>query len=219
MGRLFHVGGERVTVFRIALAVLLAAYGLAAQAQTLPKPKEFYFDKDDSARPIVVAQGEGEALNQNLLKMRERGRKPVEATAQLAHVAIQQNRAELANQLYGEAMQSSPASSSLGRSVRWNYAWDLYRVGETKLALELWAELASAFGSHSWIPPTLALGLWSEDRKAEAVQWYAAAMRTEPDLWGNPANFPALLPDWREQDRARLAEVLAAWQANPPAWP
>ena len=64
MGRLFHVGGERVTVFRIALAVLLAAYGLAAQAQALPKPKEFYFDKDDSARPIVVAQGEGEALNQ-----------------------------------------------------------------------------------------------------------------------------------------------------------
>ena len=201
------------------MAVLLVAYGVAAEAQTLPKPKEFYFDKDDSARLIVVAQGEGEALNETLLKMRERGRKPVEATAQLAHVAIQQNRAELANQLYGEAMQSSPASSSLGRSIRWNYAWDLYRVGETKLALELWAELAGAFGSHIWVPPTLALGLWTVDRKAEAVAWYAAAMRTEPDLWGNAANFPALLPDWREQDRARLAEVLAAWQANPPAWP
>ena len=206
-------------VFRIALAVLLATYGLAAQAQALSKPKEFYFDKDDSARPIVVVPGEGEALTETLMKMRERGRKPVEATAQLAHLAIQQNRPELANQLYGEAMQSSPASNSLGRSVRWNYAWDLYRVGETKLALELWAELADAFGSHTWLPPTLALGLWSEDRKAEAVQWYAAAVRTEPDLWGNPANFPALLPDWREQDRARLAEVFAAWQANPPAWP
>lgn len=213
------MGEARVTVFRIALAVLLATYGLAAQAQALPKPKEFYFDKDDSARPIVVAQGEGEALTQELLKMRERGRKPVEATAQLAHVAILQDRAPLANQLYGEAMLSSPAGSSLGRSVRWNYAWDLYRVGETKLALELWSELAGAFGAHTWIPPTLALGLWTEDRKAEAVQWYAAAMRTEPDLWGNPANFPALLPDWRDQDRARLAEVLAAWQANPPAWP
>jgi hypothetical protein len=61
--------------------------------------------------------------------------------------------------------------------------------------------------------------LWSLDRKTEAVQWYAAAVRTEPNLWGDPTNYVTLLPDWREQDRRRLAEVYAAWQAAPPAWP
>ena len=69
------------------------------------------------------------------------------------------------------------------------------------------------------LPPTLALVLWDLDRKAEATQWYAAAVRTEPLLWGNPANFPTLLPGWSEPERKRLAEVFAAWQADPPAWP
>ena len=33
------------------------------------------------------------------------------------------------------------------------------------------------------------------------------------------ANFATLLPDWSPRDRDTLAQVLAAWQAAPPAWP
>jgi hypothetical protein len=220
MGRLFHGGGERVTVLRVVLAVLLATGGLSAQAQAQVKPKEFYFDQDAAtAREIVVVEGEGDALAAELVKARERGRRQMEATAQLAHVAMSENRADLGKSLYGVAVQGTQASSGVGRSVRWNYAWDLYRNGDLELALDLWSELSGGFGAPSWVPPTMALALWSLDRKPEAVQWYAAAVRTEPDLWGNPANFAALLPDWREEDRKRLAEVYAAWQASPPSWP
>ena len=210
-----------MTLFRTVLAFLLAMYGLAAQAQAIPKPKEFYFDRDVSARLIVVANGEGEALAQELLKMRERGRKSIEATAQLAHVAMTQNRPELSKQLYQQALQSTQGNtnSTINRSIQWNHAWDLYRNGEPEPALRQWTELASGVGAPAWVPPTMALALWSVNRKSEAVQWYAAAVRTEPLLWGDPANFPRLLPDWREQDRAKLAEVQAAWQANPPSWP
>src|SRR3546814_11714243 len=70
-----------------------------------------------------------------------------------------------------------------------------------------------------WVPPTLALGLWTLDRREEAVQWYAAAVRTEAMQWRDPANLPALLPDWREEDRAKLAEGAAAWAKPPPSWP
>jgi hypothetical protein len=65
----------------------------------------------------------------------------------------------------------------------------------------------------------LALALWSAGRKDEAVQWYGAAIRTEPQLWRDPANFTRLLPDWRDSEHATLAEVQAAWAANPPQWP
>jgi len=51
------------------------------------------------------------------------------------------------------------------------------------------------------------------------VQWYAAAVRTEPNLWSDPANFARLLPAWNDSERSKLAEVHAAWQANPPSWP
>ncbi len=208
-----------MTLYRTVLAIVLAIYGLAAQAQALPKPKEFYFDEDVNARPVVVVKGEGETLTQQLVKARERGRKTVEATAQLAHIAMSGDRAQLGKSLYQQALQSVESTSGLARSVRWNYAWDLFRNGETEPALTLWAELARGYGSPSWVPPTLALALWSAGRESDAVQWYAAAVRTEPNLWNNPANFPKLLPSWRDQDRARLAEVHAAWAAKPPSWP
>lgn len=209
-----------MALFRFFLAILLAVYGFAAQAQNAPKPKEFYFDADAmTVRKIVVVQGEGEALAAELVRMRERGRKLIEATAQLAHVAMSDKRVELGKSLYQQALASTAANSSIGRSVRWNYAWDLYRNGEFEPAYATWSELAGGFGEPTWLPPTLALSLWSLGRKAEAVQWYAAAVRTEPNLWSDPANFPKLLPDWREEDRKRLAEVYAVWQTAPPAWP
>lgn len=207
-------------LFRTVLAILLlAAYGSVANAQTLPKPKEFYFDQDAAAKPIVVVEGEGEALAQALMRERDRGRKQVEATAQLAGVAMASGRIDLGRSLFGQALAESQASSTVGRSVRWNYAWALHRNGDTTAALGYWSELAGSYGALSWVPPTLALALWNLDRKAEAVRWYAAAARTEPVLWGNPANYPKLLPQWRQQDRDVLAEVHAAWLQNPPGWP
>lgn len=198
--------------------MMLSAF--AAQAQTPMKPKEFYFDPDASTvRAIKAAEGEGEALAAQLVKLRTRGRKQVEATAQLAHLAMEEKRIELGKSLYAAAVRDTTGNGNLGRAVRWNYAWDLYRNEEFEPALALWSELVAGFGQPSWAPPTLALVLWSMGRKMEAMQWYAAAVRTEPTLWNDPANFPTLLPDWREEDRLRLVEVQQAWAANPPAWP
>ena len=94
------------------------------------------------------------------------------------------------------------------------------RQGDVEAALQQWSELVSGrLVKPAWAPPTLALALWRLDRKPEAVRWYAAAVRTEPALWRDPARLPALLPDWTEADRALLGEVLAAWSADPPPWP
>ncbi|MGH8080655.1 MAG: tetratricopeptide repeat protein, partial [Lysobacter sp.] len=50
-------------------------------------------------------------------------------------------------------------------------------------------------------------------------QWYAAAVRSEPDQWRDASRYAQLLPEWRASDRAALAEVQKAWAANPPNWP
>lgn len=205
----------------LAGVLLLAGLGaFGAQAQSLPKIEEFYFDSDSAAAPLVAIQGEGDGLVDQLMKQRERGRKAIEATSQLASLAVAQGRGDLGRTLHQEAIAAGPASTVVGRSARWNYAWDLYRLGEPEAALEQWKMVqASMRGNPGWVPPTYALALWTLGRKAEAVQWYAAAVRTEPQLWRNADNYPQLLPTWREQDRAALAEVLQAWSADPPAWP
>ncbi|ASE53729.1 MULTISPECIES: tetratricopeptide repeat protein [Stenotrophomonas] len=206
---------------KILASVLLASGAATAwAAPAMPAPQEFYFDSDLAAAPMVAMQGEGDELVTQLVRLRERGRRAVEATVQLASVASTQGRAELADQLYGEALKEAPAQSSAGRSVRWNYGWDLLRQGKPEAALEQWLSSAgNARSKPSWVPPTYALALWRMGQKQEAVQWYAAAVRTEPSQWSTSANYAQLLPQWREDERASLAEVQQAWAAAPPAWP
>ena len=204
------------------LAGMLLASGPAAAwaAPALPAPQEFYFDADAAAAPVQVVQGEGDELVSQLLRQRERGRKSLEATVQLAGVAIGQGRAELGQQLYAEALQAAPAASPSGRMVRWNHGWDLYRQGQADAALAQWQEAASGLrGNPSWVPPTYALALWQIGQKDDAVKWYAAAVRTEPARWSTSANYAALLPTWRDSERETLAQVQQAWAANPPKWP
>lgn len=212
-----------MAIARQMVAGVMLAMGACvfnASAQSLPAVQEFYFDNDVAAAPMVVVQGQGGELVDQLMKQRERGRKSLEATVQLAGVAIAQGRPELGRSLYEQAATTASASSVPGRSVRWNYGWDLFRLGEVEPALAQWsAAQAGLRGNPSWAPPTYALALWTLGRKDEAVQWYAAAVRTEPQLWSSNARFAELLPAWRDSERAVLVEVQQAWAAKPPAWP
>jgi tetratricopeptide (TPR) repeat protein len=204
---------------------LLLAAGLMAaagtQAQALPKPAEFYFEADALAvKPIVAVRETGEAATQKLVRLIQRNPHAVAERAQLAHIAMEAGRVELGRQLYADTLARVTPSDGLYRPLLWNYGWDLYRAGDGEAALKHWQRLVEARNSTaSWIPTTLALALWSLERKDEAVQWYAAAVRTEPAQWLTTQGYAQLLPEWKESERATLAEVHAAWVANPPTWP
>ena len=210
-----------VTKRMVAGALLLAGLFVAnVQAQSLPKINEFYFDDDVAAKPFHVVPPEQADVVDQLMKLRERGRKGVEATAQLASIAYRDGRTELGGKLYDEAMGAVADTSVQARSLRWNHGWDLYRRGDAQDALNLWSKAAeSTRGNPSWLPPTLALVLWKLERKDEAVAWYAAAVRTEPGQWSDTAAYAQLLPSWNDAERTQLAQVQQAWAANPPAWP
>jgi tetratricopeptide (TPR) repeat protein len=202
----------------VVLAAGMAVFGVAAQS--LPTLQEFYFDDDIAATvPNVVPADANDVVDQ-LMKQRERGRKQLEATVQLAGVAYAQGRPELGRELYAEAEKTAPASSTQGRMVRWNHGWDLYRQGDAEGAIGQWHVVQAGIrGNASWVPQTYALALWTLGRKDEAVKWYAAAVRTEPEQWNSTAAYAQLLPTWRDAERATLAEVHQAWAASPPAWP
>lgn len=206
---------------RVPLAVVLASFAVLAHAQAVPAPREFYFDQDaGTTRAIVAVPGEGEAMIERLAATVQRRPSDVESRAQLARVAMLDGRRELGEELYRTAQRNAGSNQRLLRTVTWNYAWDLYRAGDAAAALAQWQGLLGGWpAAADWQPPTLALALWKAGYRREAVAWYAAAVRTEPQLWRDAANYPQLLPDWREDERATLAEVLAAWQADPPAWP
>ena len=210
---------RRAGAFALLLPLLLP---LALHAQSLPKPNEFYFDEDAlTTRPLVLVKGSDDAAQQRLLKvMNGKGRDANLAAGQLAHIAYAGGGADIGSALYSRALASVDGSNGLSRQLLWNQGWDLYRSGDAEGALASWQKAGvEGFNNPAWAPPTLALALRTLQRRDEAVQWYAAAVRTEPLRWRDPANLPALLPDWREQDRAKLAEVAAEWRAAPPSWP
>ena len=202
-------------------AVLLVLLPFAVCAQEIPRPREFYFEVDsDVTRPLQLYPGSDDATVERLLKARERGRRGegALASAQLAQIAYASGRAETGAALYSEA-RARADGARMRDALHWNHGWDLYRSGDFAGALQQWRSAgAERLKGPSWLPPTLALGLWKLDRKDEAVRWYAAAVRTEPRQWQAP-DLAQLLPGWSAADRAVLAEVAAAWQANPPSWP
>ena len=211
---------------RAAVWVVLASisFGSAcsiASAENLPKPSEFYFDEDRGTTRLVVAlQGEGDALVDRLVAQIQRDPQATEERAQLAHLAMEGGRRELADQLYQAALARMSANSQQYRGLVWNYGWDLYHAGDAQGALDQWSKIVNGRPTGAdWLPPTLALALWKLGRKDEAVAWFAAAVRTWPNQWNSAEDFARLLPQWRDEDRADLVQVLAAWQANPPAWP
>lgn len=204
---------------RFVLAGVLLAIAGAATAQQLPRQAEFYFDTDSAQRPVLVLKDRGDAAIARLMRQIERRPDAVLEGAQLAHFAMEAGRHDLGRQLYDRALRGIGINNALWRPVKWNYGWDLYRAGDAEAALVQWSELGSQSLNPGWLPPTLALALWKLDRRAEAVQWYAAAVRTEPRQWSTTDAYAQLLPDWRDDERAVLAEVQAAWAADPPAWP
>jgi len=214
----------RKLFFTTLAGVILAAAGLSgtaiAQGATLVPTSEFYFDEEPrTTRPLVAIEGSGDALAQKLLKEIQRNPRAKAETAQLAHMAMAGGRPQVGRELYDRALAQLDTNNALYRPVLWSYGWDLYRLGEHEAALAQWtALLQSRKVEADWMPPTFALVLWQLDRKAEAVQWYAAAVRTRPDRWNGSDQYAALLPEWSGEDRAVLAEVQQAWQADPPDW-
>ncbi|PPT98724.1 tetratricopeptide repeat protein [Xanthomonas arboricola] len=204
-----------------ALLALLGGVWSMAQAQNLPKPKEFYFDEDrGTPKAVIAVQGQGDAVVDRLAAMVQRDARAAEPRAQLASLAYAGGRTQLGDELYQGALALVANGSQQYRAITWNYGWDLLRADQPDKALQQWASLANGRpAAPAWLPTTAALALWRSGRKQEAVEWYAAAVRTWPDRWSSTASYATLLPDWREAERASLAEVFAAWQANPPAFP
>jgi len=144
---------------------------------------------------------------------------PPLSSSQLAHLAMPGGRTDLGRELYSRTLVRVGPTEALWRAVMWNYGWDLYRAGDAVAALEQWRTLMTLRSTTpSWLPPTLAVVLWTLGRKDEAMTWYAAAVRTEPGQFLDSARHAQVLPEWTDAERATLAEVQAAWARNPPAW-
>ena len=205
---------------RVLLAAALLAVAGVVSGQEMPRPVEFYFDADASAmRPVLVLKDRSTPAIERLIRQVERKPDGILEAAQFGHYAMDVGQTRAGLDGYSRAISRLDINNGLWRPIKWTYGWDLYRAGDAQGALAQWVELAGRGVAASWMPPTFAMALWKLGRRDEAVRWYAAAVRTEPTQWSTTDRHAQLLPQWRPEERATLAEVQAAWAANPPGWP
>ena len=58
---------------------------------------------------------------------------------------------------------------------------------------------------------------WKDFAQHTVDQYFA--LNPNDAVYQGAHRFDGKLPDWSDAERSTLAEVQAAWQANPPAWP
>src|SRR5690606_35961154 len=99
--------------------------------------------------------------------------------------------------------------------AHWNYGWALFNGADTASALKQWqiaAELHS--GNPSWVPTTMAVGLWLTGYNARAVEYYAAAVNSDPDRWSNAVDVAQATADWGANEKLAIEAVHAAWRSS-----
>ena len=141
---------------RFPLALGLALCSLLAQGQSLPAPKEFYFDADpQTTRAIVVLSGEGQEVVDRLAATVARRPDDVESRVQLARVAMQSGRLELGDELYQAAQRNAASNQRLSRAQSLLETTDLpiERVSEAS-GLGTATNLRRHFTAHVGVTPT-----------------------------------------------------------------
>ncbi len=203
--------------------VLLIAAALAgtpalalAQAAVLPPIAEFYFDDDSAARPIEVVSPEGGDVVRRLERALQRDSRNALALGQLAGIAYASDRADTGESFYATALGLASTGGTHQRQLLWNHGWDLFRADRHEAALEEWLKAIAAHrGRPSWAPVTLALALGRLGREAEALEWYAAAVRTRPERYVDRAAMERAYPTWRAEDIDVLVALAAKAAAAP----
>lgn len=99
----------------------------------------------------------------------------------------------------------------------WSYGWALFNLGEDGCALAQWRRAAALAGGHPyWLPYAAAESYWRLGRQRLALQWFAAAVRSQPSRWGSEASIRASTygRNWSDAQRSMLIDMLHAWQAH-----
>ncbi|WP_454259440.1 hypothetical protein [Pseudoxanthomonas mexicana] len=208
------------------LAVVLVSVVFSAHAQSVPKPKEFYFDEDKTmARPIVVVEGPREKPRcRHSCANATVAADMLEATAQLAHIAFSDGRTDLGGQLYQQALaQTDVKGATWGAAVQVELrVGPLIARARVEPALTRWVEACQCLRDRTLVGAAHvgagAVAPGPEAGSGRLVRRCCAhgTRRSGPTRATSPRIAPRLEA---QEDRDTLAEVLGAWQANPPTWP
>lgn len=211
---MWTAGGIRRALALVVLVVATAS-PLHAQSGNVPAPAGSYPDGDPAAVRPEMLDPQDRAARQNLEQIIRRAPKNVPAKVQNAWLLLARGTRQRGYDAFEDAIASAPAGSLPLRHAHWNYGWALFNGAELQQALDHWLIAADLHGGHpAWVPTTFAVGLWLTGRNDLAIDYYAAAVKSDPDRWGETAGLAEATRDWGANEKLAIEAVHAAWMAR-----
>jgi len=181
----------------------------------VPQPAERYVDADPNARADPKIEANDANLSRYLDDRLAQDPGDVPARAERGYQRAQRGDANGAEQDYARARKAAADTVGRQRYVLWSHGWALLAQNQPEAALKDWREAQHLHGGNPyWVPYSFALALHAAGRDDEAVAYYAAAARSQPERWGTRAAMLETTKSWKPHERARIEAVYALWQAR-----
>lgn len=199
-----------------ALALLMTLGGLAPAARAqdgIPAPAGVYADNDPAAVRPDMQDPQDRAARRQLDQVLKSNPDNVPARVLDAWMLFEAGNRSRATRAFESAIASAPDGSLPLRHAHWNYGWALFSSADNAGALQHWQAAADLHGGHpSWVPTTFAIGLWLTGHTERAIEYYDAAVASDPDRWGDAAGVAEATRTWGANEKLALEAVQAAWR-------
>ncbi|MBB5207468.1 tetratricopeptide repeat protein [Chiayiivirga flava] len=194
-------------------AALLVLAALTHAQDIVPPPEGIYADGDPAAvRPALLDPQDRNARRQ-LDQVLRTNPDNVPARVLDAWMQFERGSRPRALQAFNDAIRSAPEGSLPLRHAHWNLGWALFASADNAGALEHWQTAAQLHGGHpSWVPTTFAIGLWLTGHSERAIEYYQAAVDSDPDRWGDAAGVAEATRAWGANEKLAIEAVQAAWR-------
>lgn len=205
---------RKTGVSQMILAIaLLAMASLVRAAEPVPPPDGIYADNDPAAvRPVLLDPQDRDARRQ-LDQVLKTNPGNVPARVLNAWMLFEYGSRPRALQAFQEALRSAPDGSLPLRHAHWNLGWALFASADHTGALEHWRAAAALHGGKpSWVPTTFAIGLWLTGHSERSIEYYQAAVDSDPDRWGDAAGVAEATRDWGANEKLAIEAIQAAWR-------
>lgn len=185
----------------------------AAVTAPLPVAAERYPDKDAAAVMPEVIGATDTRGRQELEQLLEYSPQHVPARVKHAFHLLTRGLNRRATQEFEYAIRVAKPESLSARHAYWAYGWGLFRMAEYRKAIEQWMQAERLHGGQpAWAPWTYAIGLWVAGDTDLAVEFWSAAVRSDPERWGASRGLEREIRDWPANQRLAAEALQAEWK-------
>lgn len=195
------------------IPVFAIAFSMTTTAAELPVPLASRYPDADHEAQIRVPQLEEETRFKQLQRSARRGKLTPAGLAALAFgYSIRGDAANAGSALDAARSHAGRRTGTL-RHVLWSAGWSYINLGDYDSAARAWSESAELHGGQPyWLPYSMAVLAELDQQRELAVQWYDAAVRSQP-RWGSAEGVAQSTSHWQRKESAAIERVFHAWRA------